>query len=312
MENFFIAMNAVVPMFLMISVGCIVKRANIISDEAVRQANALCFRVFTSTLLFYNIYVSDLRSSFNGKLVAYCCAGILAEFLLGLPVILKLEKAPPARGVMLQAFFRTNIVLLGLPISISLFGEGNVGEISLLSAVTVPMINILSVVALELFRGGKPSIRKIGKGVVTNPLVIGAIIGVLLAGFQLRLPGVVESAVKSMANATTPMALVLLGASLDFSKFKDSIRDAAICVAERLVVSPALLIGLAVLLGFRGVPLIGVMVVFAAPVAVASFTVAVQLGGDADLAAQVVVLTTGLSCVTLFLWILLLKSLGLF
>ena len=312
MENLIVAINAVLPMFLMICVGCIARWRHIISDDAVRQANALCFKAFMSLLLFYNVYSSDLKASFNGKLVCYCIVGILLEFLLGLPLILWVEKSPPARGVMLQAFFRTNFVLLGLPITESIFGRDSVGEIALLSGFFIPMINVLSVVALEIFRGGRPDLRKIAKGVVTNPLVLGALTGVLFALLGIRLPHVAESAVSSIAGSTTPMALVLLGASLDFSKFKNSIKDAAICVLERLVVSPALFIGLAVLLGFRGVALGGVMIAFAAPVAVASFTMAVQMDGDADLAGQIVLLTTGLSCFTLFGWILLLKTLGLF
>jgi hypothetical protein len=312
MENLIVALNAVLPMFLMIGVGCLARHWHMISDDAVRQANALCFKVFMSLLLFYNVYCSDLKSAFNGRLVAYCMVGILLEFLLGLPLILRIEQSPPARGVMLQAFFRTNFVLLGLPITQTLFGKDSMGEVTLLSAFFVPAINILSVVALEMFRGGKPSPRKIVGGVAGNPLVRGALVGVLFSLLGLRLPGVVESAVSSIAGATTPLALVLLGASLDFSKFKNSIRNAAICVVERLVAAPALFIGIAVLLGFRGVALGGVMIAFAAPVAVASFTMAVQMDGDADLAGQIVLLTTGLSCFTLFGWIFLLKTLGLF
>ena len=311
-ENLIVALNAVLPMFLMIGLGCLARVWKMISDTAVRQMNSLCFRMFMSVMLFYNVYSSDLRAALNWKLIAFCCGGIFAEFFVGMALIPRLEKSAPARGVMLQAFFRTNVVLLGVSMTTSLFGADQIGEIVILSAVVVPLINILSVIALEMYQEGQASARRMAKGVVTNPLVIAASIGIFMAATGLRLPGILDSAAHSIGTAATPMALVLLGASLDFSKFGNSLRSALICLAERLAISPAIMITIAVLTGFRGVPLAGVMLVFACPVAVASFTMAVELGGDSDLAGEVVLLTTGLSCFTLFLWILLLKNLGLF
>lgn len=312
MENMIIAINAVLPMFLIIGLGILVRRSHIISDEALRQANGMCFKFFMFILLFYNVYTSDLSSSFNGKLLVFCVLGLLAEFLVASLVVPHIVKEPPVRGVMIQAFFRTNIVLLGIPIATSLFGADSVGQMAVLLAVAVPLINILAVLALEMHRGGKPSPKKILRGVITNPFVLGALTGLLTVAVGLRLPTAVESAVKSVANAATPLALVLMGASLDFSRLKSSIRNLSLCVVSRLVINPALLVGLAVALGFRGVPLGAVLLVFATPVAVNSYTMALQMDGDADLAGGIVLLTTALSCFTLFLWIWLLKSLGLF
>jgi hypothetical protein len=312
MENLTVAFNAVLPMFLMIGLGCAAKWLHMMSDDAVRQANALCFKLFMPIMLFSNMYYADLRSAFNGKVLAFCCFGVFAEFFLGIPLIVKVEANPSARGVMLQAFFRANLTLLGIPIISSLFGAEGIGIVSFLIAVIVPLINILSVIALEMFQNGKTDIHKIVRSVFTNPLIWGATLGTLTSLVGLQLPYVIESAVSSIGAATTPVALVLLGASMDFKKIGNSIRDAVICVVERLVAAPALFIGLAVLLGFRGVALGGIMIAFAAPVAVASFTMAVQMDGDADLAGQIVLLTTGLSCFTLFGWIFLLKTLDLF
>ena len=163
----------------------------------------MCFKVFISILLFYNVYTSDLSSSFNGKLLAFCVLGILAEFLAGALIVPRITKEPPARGVMLQAFFRTNIVLLAVPIITSLFGPESMGQAAVLLAVAVPLVNVLSVVALEMHRGGRPSPKKILRGVAANPLVLGALAGILALAVHLRLPAVVESAVRSVANAAT-------------------------------------------------------------------------------------------------------------
>ena len=105
---------------------------------------------------------------------------------------------------------------------------------------------------------------------------------------------------------------VLMGTSLNFGRLRSAKRCLAACTLARLLLFPALFIALGTLLGFRGVSLGGVMLTFATPVAVNSYTMALQMDADADLAGGIVLLTTGLSCLTLFLWIFSLKTLGLF
>jgi len=310
LENLYVALNAVVPLFLMVGVGCIARRRKLISDSAVREANSLCFRVFMSIMLFNNIKGSQLDTAVNVGLLLFVFLGILAEFLIGIPIVKRIEKDPRARGVMLQAFLRTNVVMLGVSMASSVFGEENIAEITVMSAIVVPEVNILGIVALELFHGEKPSYRHMVTDVLRNPLVIGTVLGILVAAAGLELPSVLDSAVASIGRAATPMALVLLGASLDFSKFGGAIRNILICVVERLIVAPGIFVTLAIAMGFRGVPLMGILLCFATPVAIASFTVAAELGGDTDLAGAIVLLTTGLSCVTMFLWIWFLRTIG--
>ncbi len=312
MENIRISLHAVLPLFLMIGAGCLARRFHMVSSGTAREANGLCFKLFMSVLLFQNIYTTDLGTAFHVPMLALCVGGVLAEFALGLLLIPRFEPNAPARGVMLQSFFRTNIVLLGLPIAHSLFGAEQTGPVAVAAAILVPLINILSVVALELFRGGRPDARRILRGVVTNPLVLGAAAGIAMVLSGLRLPGVVEEAVSSLAGAATPLALVLMGASLDLSRLRSSTGDLILCVAERLFIMPAVFLAAAVWLGLRGADLCTVLVVFGAPVAVNSYTMALQMDGDADLAGGIVLLTTALSCLTLFLWIWLLKTLALF
>ena len=150
MENMVISLNAVLPLFLIIALGCAAKQLHILSDDAARQANGLCFKLFMAPLLFYNVYSTDLASAYSWKLLVFCVVGTLAEFAFGLLLIPHIEPSRPAQGVMLQAFCRPNIVLLGLPLSTALFGPENIGHIAFMLAVLVPLINILAVLALEL------------------------------------------------------------------------------------------------------------------------------------------------------------------
>lgn len=311
MEHIAISFNTVAPLFLMIGAGWLAKRLHLLSPATAKEANSLCFKLFMSVLMFHNIYTADLRSTFDIPLLAFCLAGILAEFFIGLFVVCRMESSPPARGAMVQAFFRANGILLGLPIAASLFGEGNVGPVALILGVTVPTFNILAVIALELFRGGRPNARTMVRGVVTNPLILGAAAGFLISLAGLRLPAALESAVTSIARGATPLSLVLMGALLDFGRIRSSLRNLLVCTATRLVIAPAVFLSLAAALGFRGTALCTVLILFAAPVAVNTYTMTLQMEGDADLAGGIVLVSTAASCLTLFLWIWLLKALAL-
>ena len=70
MENMVISLNAVLPLFLIIALGCAAKQLHILSDDAARQANGLCFKLFMAPLLFYNVYSTDLASSYSWSSVS--------------------------------------------------------------------------------------------------------------------------------------------------------------------------------------------------------------------------------------------------
>jgi len=310
-ENFLVSLNTVLPLFLSIGIGILARHRSWISTAAAREANGLCFKVFVSTLLFYNIYTADLKSALSPRLLTLCLICILLEFTLGMLLMPRIEAANPARGVLIQSCFRTNCILMGIPIATSLYGAGQIGPVAVLSPFASMFFNILAVITLELFRRNTPDPKKILRGIATNPLIIAAVLGVVCNLAGLRLTGFAESTVSSIAKAASPMSLVLMGASLNFGRMKQMGRNLLLSCLLRLAVFPAVFVSAAAALGLRGSALCTVLVIFATPVAVNSYTMALQMDGDADLAGGVILSTTAVSCVTLFLWIWLLKSLGL-
>lgn len=310
MENLLISFRAVAPLFLTALLGCLARRFKIISREAAQEGNALCFRILIPVLLFRNVYRSDLGKDLDGRLLAFCLAGVVLEFLLAMLVVPRLESSRPACGVMVQAAFRGNTVLLGLPICTSLFGPSGAATASLVLAVVVPVLNVLAVLALEFFRGNSLDPRRVVRGMATNPLIIASLLGILFSLAGWKLPGVLEDTVSDLAGAASPIALVLMGASLDFSRIRNSARDLWLSTLFRLVLAPAAALSAAAALGFRGIALSAVITVFAVPVAVNSYNMAVQMDGDGDLAGGIVLLSSACSCVTLFLWIWVMKTVG--
>ena len=315
LQNMAAALNAVLPSFVIIAVGMLVRRKGLVGETALNQFNSVAFRVFLATQLFKNVYDSSVEESFDAGLAVFMLAAVLLVTLLTTLAVNRLEPLRERRGVMIQGIFRSNFVLLSLPLMQSLFGDAGSGMVSLMIALVVPLFNVLAVVVLETYAGKeKTDPKKILRGIVKNPLIDATMLSLLvkLSGLDLYRVSAIKSVLSSVAGAATPLCLFILGASFSLGGLKGAARSLWITVAGRLVAVPVVTIAAAALLGFRGPALGVIMVCFGAPTAVSSYNMAREIGGDADLAAGIVVVTTALSCLTLFCWIVLLKTLGLF
>lgn len=312
MENLMISANAVLPMCLVMALGYGTRRLGWLRREEISTINKIAFRIFLPCLLYYNIYCSDLSGSFDPLLMTYAVGGVLLTFGLALGYTLLTEKLPERRGVLIQGMFRSNYVIMGIPVATALLGADQLGTVSILIAVIVPLFNMLAVVVLEVFRGQKPKPLHILGQIAKNPLVIGSVLGILTLVADIRLPHILEQTIQSVSAIASPLQLFLLGAFFQFSGLKTYRRELVTVSIAKLIVSPGLFLGLGALLGFRGVAFVSLIGIFASPTAVNSFTMAQQMGGDAELAGDIVVTTSAASILTMFLWIFLFKSLGMF
>ena len=185
MDSLILSLEIVLPLFLLMALGYVIKLTGMMNETSVKQVNKVIFKIFLPLLVFCNIYNTEIAESFNSQLLLYAVAGVLIQFVLSLCLVVLLEKDNSRRGVMLQGMFRSNFVLFGIPISTALFGDTAAGLASILIAVIIPLYNVLAVISLELFNGKRPNIGKILLGIVTNPLIIGSVLGVLFVVFQI-------------------------------------------------------------------------------------------------------------------------------
>ena len=312
MNSLIVCFNALAPVFVIIAAGYLTKRSGILREEEVGRINALCFKVFQPMMCFNNLYTSDLSSAFRPKLIAYCVTGSLVMFALSTLYGNRFVPDRRRRGVVIQGLYRTNYLILGIPLAANLVPDGDIGVVSVIAAIVLSIVNALAVVTLESCRGERTDARKVARGIVTNPIIIGSVLGILALLLRVKLPTFAETALRDMARICSPLMIFLLGAFFRFDGMRSQGRELAAVCLGRLVVFPALAVAGAALLGFRDIEFVAALLLFATPTAVASFTSAQQLGGDATLAGNIV-LTTSLACsLTLFGWSVLFKSLGFF
>ena len=308
MENLILSFNIVLPIFLILSLGYILKKLKILDELTTKNMNSVNFKLFLPLLLFYNVYKTDLSVVFNPKLLIFSIISVILVFLLLFIIIPLLEKDNRKRGVIIQGIFRSNFVIFGVPVCEALFGQNATGVASMLIAVVVPLFNFLAVICLEIYRGGNINFKKIIKGIITNPLIIASIIGLFFIYFKIKLPTPIEKTINDISKIATPLAFILLGSSFTFSAFSFYIKQLSITLLGKLIIVPGIVLYIAALLGFRNIELTCLLSVFASPTAVSSYTMAEQMDGDSILAGQIVVLTSIISIITVFLWIFILKQ----
>ncbi|MEG1524653.1 MAG: AEC family transporter [Clostridia bacterium] len=311
MNNFSLAFSVVCPLFLMMALGYFLRRIGLFAEGFLRQLNRVCFGVFLPAILFINVYDSDFSASFKPHLLLFAMLCVLVMFVALMFLVPKFEKSNLRRGVFVQGIFRSNYILFGLPIAASLFGTTQTGTTAILIAFVIPLFNLLSVFALEYFKGGKVSFKRILMGIITNPLILGAAAALFFVLSGVRLPHMLEQTVRDISKIATPLALIILGGSFAFSRLRSNFKPIIAAVGGRLILIPICFVTLSIAVGYRGIELGALLALFASPTAVSSFTMAQQVGADDELAGQIVVVSSLCSIATIFLWISILSQMGL-
>ncbi len=311
MAHFLTAVNAVIPFLIYIAFGYGAKAFGLTDEAFLRRFNNLIFKAFFPIMMFYNLYQNAGTPYRMGRLALTGIAGEAFLICLLMLTVPRLVKENPRRGVLIQAIYRSNFVLFAVPLTENIFGQPGVALATMLTAIIVPFFNVTAVIILEYFRGGSFQLGKLFKNVLTNPLILGALAAGAFSLLDIRLPACVEKPVSQFSALTTPLALFILGGTLQFSSFRKNLRLILPAVLTKLVLVPAAMVAVSVAIGMEPLERFVLLSIFATPTAAASFPMAQSMGGDGALAGELVVCSTALSIVTIFLWVFLLKYMGL-
>ena len=315
MENIIVSFNVIAPVFFLMVLGYLLVNYTSLADRKLtKQANAIVFKIFLPCMLFYNVYQSDIGAEIHSriKLCIWAAGGLLILFVLLCLIVPKVVKQENQQGVVIQGIFRSNYVIFGVAVVQNMYGVKSTTTAAILSAILVPMYNFLAVVALSIFGEKRETDwKKIILDIVKNPLIISSVLGIIFSLLGIRLPTAVDTTVQDLAKLSTPIAFMILGGDLDFSKVKGNLKVASVVLTIKLVILPLIMIPMIVMMGYRDADLLSGLLAYQTPVAVSSYIMAQQAGADGQLAGQLVVFSSVLSIFTLFVTILILRMIGL-
>ena len=305
---FKLAFNAVFPILVLMTIGYICKRVGFISGDAVNKTHRIIFRVFMPPLIFYNLYENDFSKFMDMKLMIFIPAAVIAVIVISFLIVPRIVKERKQQPVIIQALFRGNLIFVGMPVMEAVAGSKYLGLMALAITITIIVYNVASVIVFEALRKGKPDYKEMMRDIAVNPLIHGAVVGVIFTMLRIPVPGMVMDVVKTMSQVATPVALVLLGAGFSFAATGIYKKQIVLTCLFRLVLIPALLVPLAILMGFNNYEIIVVFATMCAPTAIITYTISQQMGGDDALSAQLVAYASVFSLFTIFLWIVALQD----
>lgn len=317
MGDFLFSFNGVFPLILIVSLGYFLKYINIYEDVFIQQANRFCFLVAFPLQLFYNIYHIDYNKKPDGFLILFIAGSITIMVCLLCVIVPCVMKDKEKHGAFIQGVYRSNFLLIGLPLAKNLFGDAGVAVASLALPIVVPVYNFFAVFVLTMFAGKEKETEafkvpylKLLIEIMKNPLIIASVSGFLFGILKIPVPIFIERALRDVGSIATPLALILLGGQFSFSALHGRLKTALIASFLRVIGMPLFVVGIAVLLGFRGVELSTILIIFTSPSAISGFIMAKNMNNDSVLAGQIIILSTLFSSITLFVWVFLFRYLG--
>lgn len=313
MQPFIETIIIVAPVFLVIVLGTLLRRLHLMDDHFLQQTNKLVYVVFLPLLLFHRIGQADFNVFFNPGLVIGSSLAIAAGFFVSYGYAGLRAYSGPIKGSFSQGSFRGNLAYVGLAICMNAYGEQGLTSAGILMGFLVPVLNFFAILALLLPHQGRRQADTTNwlRQLALNPLIIASFLGLIWSFFELPLPIIIDRALDISSGLALPLALLAIGGGFSLARLKGDMQIAGLATAIKLALLPLMATIILISFGVRGMDLAIGILMAGTPTATATFIMAHQMKGDAELAGSIVMLSTLLSALSYTLILLIFKGTGL-
>lgn len=313
MQNLIFTLNLVIPVFLIVGIGLLLKKLKVINDNFVSISSKVVFTVSLPALIFVETTKISIGELFNLKLIGFICIITVILYLIIWLISIPYIKSGSDRAVFIQGSYRSNYAIIGLALISNVFGPKGLSKASILLAFVIPLFNVLAVIALTLpvRKDRNLNFKRLLLEILKNPLIIAIIVSLPFSYFEIKLPQIIFSTVNYLALLTLPLALLGVGGFLNFSDLKRASGIAFSSSFIKLIFIPLVASFAAYELGFKGAELGIIFILFGCPTAIASFIMAEAMNVNSRLAGNILLITTLGSVVTITLGLFILKQNGL-
>lgn len=301
LDQFLFAFAITGPILLLLMLGWGVRKSRLVDEHFVAQANKLVFNVALPVMLFFAISERSLNETIDLSLTLVGLFGTLA--LVGLLLIVGRLVPADQRGVFVQGSYRGNLAILGVALTVATYGEEALSVAAVYIAVVTTAYNILAVWVLNS--------QGVLRQLIRNPILIGIASGAAVSALGIPVPMLFRDTADYIGGMTLPLALICIGATLEFGSLLSHGRSISLAVLFKLVVSPLLLVSLGLAFGLHSDQLGILFFMAASPTATASYIMARQMTSHGALAAEIVAVTTALGVLSNTVGIAVLNAYGL-
>ncbi len=310
MSSFIFSLNATVPVFAVIVIGNLLCKIGLIDEHFASISNKFVFKACLPCMIFLDLADTNIRQNFDAPYIGFCFIVTLISIVVIWFLAAKLMPDKSMVGAFVQGSYRSSAAILGVAFIQNIYGTSGMAPLMIIGS--VPLYNIFAVIILTFTSSDadKKGIRKACVGVLTNPIIIGIVLGMIASFFNIKFPGMVKKTITNMGVMTSPLALISIGATFRGREALAKIKPTLGASFIKLIGLAAIFMPLAIYMGFRDQKLIALLIMLASPCTPTSYIMAKNMDGDAELASSIVVATTVLSAVTLTVWIFVLRSFG--
>ena len=289
-----IIFESILPIFLLVILGVVLKRTSLINESFWSGLEQFGYFVLFPALLFQTLSTTDFSSMNSGGI------GFVSLLAVCVMTMLVLAMWPLLRGRGMAGATYTSVFqtstrwngFMALAIAEKLTGETGLAVIAIIMASIIVPLNLINVGVLVWFSGESRGLKTFVIRIITNPIIIGAAlgVGVNLSGVTVYAP--VMTAVDLVASASLGLGLVTVGAGLRIADALKPQPSVLLTLVFKLAVFPAVAVGLALAFGFSGDVVVMIALGAAVPTAMNGYVLAKQMGGDADLYAAAATVQT--------------------
>ncbi len=293
------------PIFILIILGNVLFRFNLIDNVFVHTSNRLIMNIFLPVLIFNEIAESNFAEVFSQKHVMILLSAIVIMFLVSFPLARLLHLSAATTRTFVSANFRANAAFVGLPVCFYAFGDQGLSVASIYLAFIVPVNNILGIMAYSTGGFGIMEIRSTLKNTFLNPLVISCVLGMAFSILDISLPSFISETFSILSRLAMPLALLGIGANINAESIKGNQKLITVSSFMKLFGTPLLAFVMFRLLGIDSFGMLEkvAIILLAAPSAQINYIFACTMNGDPDLASGSIIVSTVLSAVAFFCWL---------
>ncbi len=315
LSNLVFSLNATMPLFIVMAVGYFVRRIKIVDEGFVKSANRFNFKVTIPVLLFYDMATADFKETFSLKFFLFCfISTTILMFASWGACRLLMRKNKDCIAEFVQGCYRCSLAVSGMALVERISGDTSMGGLMMLA--TVPIYNIFAVILLQVESPDKEhhsddhKLRDSFIGIAKNPIILSILLGFIWSLIGLSFPTVIGSSLDMIKRIATPFALICIGIDFKFKEAFGKLGISALASAFKLIIFPAIVLPIAILMGFRDNHLVTILVAFASPATPVAYIMSKQYGFEGTIISSVVAITTLLSSFTMAAIIFVLRTLG--
>lgn len=287
------------PVFILIVIGWAARAGRIATPEAFGAVNRFGYFVLYPAFLFTLTASADFSAGGAAPYLVGILGGVLVAILLAVSTRLFFRADGPAFTSIFQGSVRWNGFVL-LAAALPLYGQAGLDLIGIAFGPLVLTMNVVCVMVLSRWGATRAeSWRAVLDQIIANPLILSCAAGLAVNAAGFHDFGPLSSALDLLGDAAMPIALICVGAGLDFTALRASGVRVAFASAFKLLAMPAILFTAVTLAGAGPLAAAVAAGLGATPTAAAGYTLAREMGGDAQLVAAIITATTLLSFLTM-------------